>query len=241
MNFEMSDIVVVLAAVIAAIVNIILAICNNNVNRKSNKEKIDADLKAKARIDWIDKVREHTAELISIYYKILKTTNKGELLDRMQEARKHSDILSLYFGTDRDKKKQFDIEILSKREDNKDKNEMIVRYIDLLFDKIREYYNDVINDKRAELERNKQRAEEDVEKYPIGEEYIADLVMDDGQIMPITDSVPDPELKGKAIEASIKLHEYKESITEIHKMLTELRDYMRLYLKIEWDIAKEGK
>lgn len=53
---------------------------------------------ANARIEWIQKVRNVTAELISTYYSALNEDDSGEMTKIMISAREKIELLILYFG-----------------------------------------------------------------------------------------------------------------------------------------------
>lgn len=239
--FGPAELTVIISSLISAGVNISLAVKNNREQAKWNKRKIDADLKAKARIDWIQSVREHTAELFAIYYAILKETNKDNLLNKMQEAKKHSDILILFFGDLNSVDNKYDKTVLNNRNGNGGKNEMMVKCISLLFERINQYYNDVQSNKLGSLEESYKLARNMMHDYPIDEVFHGCSVDEDGEEYPIIEPIWDPELVNNVKEAETQLNDYRKSIMEIHGLINELRDYMRLYLKIEWDIAKTGK
>lgn len=108
-SIEAADIVVIIAAIIAAIVSMITVIItviaerktNNkmtNFQREWNQIQLDADLKSKARIEWIQKVRDTTSELIALYFKVLNEKDKDKLFDSYTVARQKSELLILYFG-----------------------------------------------------------------------------------------------------------------------------------------------
>ncbi len=240
-TFEPAQWAVVISALLGAVVSIVLAIKNSRDQAKWNKRKIDADLKAKARIDWIQSVREHTAELFAVYYGILMETNKDNLLDKMQEAKKHSDILILYFGDLNRTGKKNDNNILDDHSTNTGKNERMVECISELFERINQYYNDVQNNKLGSLEQSYKAAKSAMYNFPISEEFHGVSVDEDGEEYPIFQPIFDPELESDAKKAEKQLNDYRKSIREIHGLINKLRDHMRLYLKIEWDIAKDGK
>lgn len=73
---RVSDFLVVATAIISAAISIWSIKKSTKFEQEWNQKQLDADLKSKARIEWIQKVRENTAELISLYYKMLKETNK---------------------------------------------------------------------------------------------------------------------------------------------------------------------
>lgn len=115
---------------------------------KENAKKIDADLKAKARIDWIQKVKERTSELIASVTIYNFSSNSNE--ETWSKVNKHISLLILQFGPEASSKaskrkcqnwiyydnssnqikikKNTNRKLLSKRT-NENKNEMIVQYL----------------------------------------------------------------------------------------------------------------
>ncbi|MBO5082670.1 MAG: hypothetical protein J6C06_08700 [Lachnospiraceae bacterium] len=87
-NFTVSDFLVVTTAIISAAISIWSIKKSTKFEQEWNQKQLDADLKSKARIEWIQKVRENTAELISLYYAMLKETNKDSLFEQLREAKK---------------------------------------------------------------------------------------------------------------------------------------------------------
>lgn len=51
----------------------------NSLTEKLNQINVDANLKASARIEWIQNVRRTTAQLLSSYFSILRTVKTEEL------------------------------------------------------------------------------------------------------------------------------------------------------------------
>lgn len=97
-SFTVSDFLVVTTAIISVAISIWSIKKSTKFEQEWNQKQLDADLKSKARIEWIQKVRENTAELISLYYAMLKETNKDSLFEQLREAKKMNDLLILYFG-----------------------------------------------------------------------------------------------------------------------------------------------
>lgn len=97
-----ADIIVIIVAIIGGLYSIYT---NNRMKvfqEKWNQKQLDADLKAKARIEWIQKVRETTAELITAYYSVLNTMNSTEEIhSKYIIAREKSELLILFFGPEK--------------------------------------------------------------------------------------------------------------------------------------------
>lgn len=70
---------------------------------KWNQKKIDADLKARARIEWIQDVRKATSRFITACYCILKIDNynREEMKEIFPDIQETGLLLILYFGPDK--------------------------------------------------------------------------------------------------------------------------------------------
>ncbi|HHE2689808.1 TPA: hypothetical protein ACO6SU_002685, partial [Enterococcus faecium] len=63
---------------------------------KLTQKQIDANLKAKARIEWINDVRGLAARFISNFYELKK--NETDFEEKYIEIFKDAELLKLYFG-----------------------------------------------------------------------------------------------------------------------------------------------
>lgn len=142
---RVSDFLVVATAIISAAISIWSIKKSTKFEQEWNQKQLDADLKSKARIEWIQKVRENTAELISLYYKMLKETNKDSLFEQLREAKRMNDLLILYFGPE-DNEGVDDFSVLECTETNSGKNDVLVRYLSSLFAEFNEYYQNTSRD-----------------------------------------------------------------------------------------------
>lgn len=133
----------------------------NNKNLDAQKEiserNIDVNLKAKARIEWIQSVRIAASELISFYSVSLlyKVDNVSEFMEKRNEIQLKTNILIMYFGNDSKinnlnqkeiffREKDFHLEVSDKKREqlldlksNEGKNDSLVRYLRVL----KEYYD----------------------------------------------------------------------------------------------------
>ncbi|NRD95287.1 hypothetical protein DBN76_03280, partial [Enterococcus faecalis] len=73
------------------------------------QKKIDANLKAKARIEWIIGVRDKTSELVSLLLSLQK--EKTVFYEQWLEIEKVSELLKLYFNSKMNKKVNSEIYI----------------------------------------------------------------------------------------------------------------------------------
>lgn len=175
-----------------------------------NKKSISADVKAKSRINWIQKTKEQTLDYIMACTELLEELRKknpestyvetDSLVEMCYKVVKTGNALILEFGikgsSNEEKKKFKDIEEnLLKSESNENKNEDIVAHILHVVEPISNF----LIERERRFEGN-------------------DALLNGG----IT-SISDVTLA------------YDE------KYISDTRDIMRRYLKIEWDIAKEGK
>ena len=64
-GITVADLIVMLTATCGGIVGIVTSIISFRTSAKWNQKQIDAELKSKARLEWIQGVRAATAELLS--------------------------------------------------------------------------------------------------------------------------------------------------------------------------------
>ncbi|WP_413515853.1 hypothetical protein [Carnobacterium maltaromaticum] len=236
---------------------------NNIVQKEIAEQQIDANLMAKARIDWIEKVRENTANLISVLLTLQKEEKDFNLI--WENGEKYSEILKLYFSSKINYKIEKDIfieknmlktstkakEILFNIESNENKNQYIIEYISCLMKMHR-------NDHHTNVKKNvisfiKAKEKKDYELSKIGKiEYEYETVeLDDGSFveanMPV---IVDPKNENSSryneLQYSIKkldtvLVNYNKMLELFESSVTEFSSIISLYLKIEWDKAKQGK
>ncbi len=65
---------------------------------QSNNKNIKANLVSKARIEWIQNVRNETSELIALYYSLFSIADFNSTQEIMIRAKEKSERLILYFG-----------------------------------------------------------------------------------------------------------------------------------------------
>ncbi len=241
------------SAISAALVfvGVIMNICTQ---RKIAKQQIDANLKAKSRIEWISGVRDKTSDLISLLLSLQK--EKTVFYERWLEIEEVSELLKLYFNSKMNEKSNSEIYveknkiiisksatfILFKENDNIDKHAYIKKYIECLVELYKEdnyqkivseirFYSDLIN-----------KLYEDNFAYTISHEQ--------SNLMEIKNT-PAEKLEGEAYNYAAAENNIEHYQKEIKKLKDRLIDYQKaiedfslaisLYLKIEWDKAKEGK
>lgn len=126
--------------------------------REMTQKQIDANLKAKARIEWINGVRDKTSELISLLLSLQK--EKTVFYEQWLEIEEVSELLKLYFNSKMNEKLNSEIYvegneiiisqsatfIVFKENDNIDKHAYIKRYIECLVELYKEdNYKKIIN------------------------------------------------------------------------------------------------
>lgn len=198
-----------------------------------NQKQLDADLKSKARIEWIQKVRENTVELISWYYAMLKETNKDNLFEELREAKKTTDMLILYFGPENNDEK-FEFSVLECVDTNAGKNDVLVKYLSNLFDDFSEYYTNTSRDVLNTIKRRRKDLWDDMIHNPVGKIPMASYTTEDGEEIEQYEPVWDEDLQREVEECDIQISLYYKRIKELENKLVELRNYMRIYLKLEW-------
>lgn len=231
---------------------------------KWEQKKIDANLKATARINWIQKVREVTSDFISDFHTFVTGSGKSWI-----EIQKNIELLILHFGPEqleeqleKNLNESIKIEngivvvsqkaknVLLNKKSNKGKNDYLVKYILTL----NKYYS---NFELQDLTKSIKAKREIIDQYKeaqtnilIDAEKEYDLVeADDGMVYQTVTDVLLTEKESKHFDRlADKIKKLETEASKLTKKtsvyLNEielLRDSIRIYLKIEWDIAKEGK
>lgn len=221
---------------------------------KWNQKKIDADLKARARIEWIQRVREATAEFVTAGYDWFKGIR---LIENSSIIVQKGELLKLYFGKDmddeeksnkgelcsgNDKKDEKNSDFLMDKKSNKGKNDAIVEKIQGMIDffTINKNYqknNQDDREKYDECVKNLIRFIYDHnENYDSINDVYERLEYDS---VHLSDEVLDSKEYKDYQEISAKIQE-RENGFNMGK-LDEFVDIIRLYLKIEWDRAKNNE
>lgn len=128
-----------------AITGLIGVLIGFYVNTLNSNRQIRANLKSKARIEWIQSVRKLSTEYISVcleYMQILKRSINirtddemiefnNELRDKMNEINKYKYLLIMHFGTKKNKRY-----IIFKRQVKNKENEKMIEEIKRLFNQV---------------------------------------------------------------------------------------------------------
>ena len=141
----------------------------------------------------------------------------NESAENLVDIKKKSDLLALYFGPETETIVSDNFEILIHKTSNKGKNDYIVKYLRSLYTSVyRLCYSIKINEETYESAVSKLK---EGEKMPLKRENEYKEIVENCEIRQIFRS------------------KQKDEIIEQLEMLME---YIRIYLKIEWDIAKKG-
>ena len=216
---------------------------NNQLQEKLNQKNIDATLKAKARIEWIQNVRDTSAELISLYYQLLNSTDNTTLFNTFIAAQEKTELLILFLGPETKKQNQETIPPISlgSLESNEGKNDLIVEFLSKLNNDFYLYYNKALKNEKSILEEIRKKRLERVYGNPIG--YIEHEPSYDHEGNEISHNEPiwDKDLLDEVSEIEGQNRENTLFTSDLNKRLIELRNIIRIYLKIEWNKAKNGK
>ena len=250
---SMGDIIAIIVAVISLIGVIISTILTNRTTKKINKsnaelqekwnqKNIDASLTASARIEWIQNVRNATAELIRHYFDILNTSDSIKIEQALIDSQQKTELLALYFGPENHKQEvpSEDKNTLLNTENNEGKNDILVAFITDLAKRFSEYSLDAQKDRFNHLKEAVQKARDEAYQNAT-EKLIGYSYTDDGDEIPEYDIEWQEEDNENVVRAEIALKRETEKIKKLRNDLIFLRNVMRIYLKIEWNKAKNGQ
>lgn len=226
---------------------------------QSNNKNIKANLVSKARIEWIQNVRNETSELIALYYSLFSVADFNATQEIIIKAKEKSERLILYFGpVSGEIKDSGEISIsgdnkilitdnvkniLKNETDNHNKNDFVIKYISTMTEYFFEYHNNITNNTILSLQGQKEQAASRLFDFPDQEYDEITIWHDDAQ-----EEVTYKEPKYINIEAKKQEEAIEKAIINILQPTNEfkdnlsfLRDIMRIYLKIEWSKAKNGE
>lgn len=234
-------------------------IMNIYTQRKIAKQQIDANLKAKARIEWINEVRHKSSDLISLLLSLQKKEiDYNEQWLKIEEA---SELLKLYFSYNDTEDISNDVSfgdegitfsekaksIIEKNDDNKGKNKYLRSCVDVLVDNFRnDSYRVTIENKRQLIKahNNFLSDQNEITKYVPEEE----VEFDNGERATSYDYFPKEGYESNYYEIEEKLdnnenarNKADEKLKGYHKAIDQFSIIISLYLKIEWDKAKNGE
>lgn len=255
-TFQWSSIAA-LVSFVAACLTFVGVFINVSTQKKIAQQQIDANLKAKARIEWINGVREKSSELISL----LLSLQKEEIAFHEQwlKVEETSELLKLFFSSKTIKDVEKDIyvqnnnifvsekakEILYNECNNNDKNIFVRRYIECLI----ELY-----------ENNKYKSNTKHRKIitkKLNKDLFDQISLEFEDVDKMVEEKNRPEKTGKdlneekileyeSLETSIlnyqsKLEKIDQNLQEYREVISEFSIIISYYLKIEWDKAKKGQ
>ena len=183
-----------------------------------NKAQIDANLVWNARIEWIQNVRRVTADFISACYSYLQNVEsaKKECQESLLLVQKHCNLLVLYFGPDKPPEGKPSATDIYDLETNAGKNEEIVNQIRQIYKLTQKYFENICS---TEFE---QTILDGCKKCRDSEEPFCETDNCDTRQKQKTDNI----------------NFYKAEIRELKDNIDSLSEVMRIYLKREWDEAK---
>lgn len=191
-----------------------------------------------ARIEWIQKVRDTTAEIISTYSSALNEDDIDKVQKAIIEVREKVERLILFFGHESIANNKTD-DILDK-ETNNGKNDLIVRFLIELSNDFVTYYKNVSSKVLLQAERRLDSVSRRLQDNITGIESYEEIKIEEKSHTNIEYKY-NPEDEKEYEEAQTKVAEMRRFNEELNKKLEKLRDIMRIYLKIEWNKAKKGK
>lgn len=250
---SMGDIIAIIVAIISLLGVIVSTLLTNRTTKKIsesneklqekwNQKNIDASLTASARIEWIQNVRNTTADLMRYYYDILNATDSEEIEKALIDSQQKTELLALYFGPETclSNPSTKDKNILLNTTDNTGKNDVLVSFITDLAKKIGEYASDA---KDGKIERLK-KAVEDARRTAYENatmEFLGYNYTEDGEKIPQCEPQFQKDDADYLHRTEDELQNATDKIRELRSDLIFLRNSMRVYLKIEWNKAKNGQ
>lgn len=202
---------------------------------KRAEAAIDANLTANARIEWIQNVRQATAELITACHKYI-WSEQAEEQENWKAVQEKKALFVLYFGPDEDSSIETSANDLLDKKTNKGKNNKLVLFINDLCLDLEKYHSSHLSIKSCNEELSKcnscyiynpENDEEEKAYNCIKDEYYTRYNEED--------------CKNKRTSLEEKAKHYKGIQQDILTNLQKLSEIMRIYGKIEWNRAKEGK
>lgn len=211
---------------------------NINFQRQMTKKNIDANLISNARIKWVQDVRSATAELLALCHEFINEIDKEELFPLVVRIQEAIELLILYFGhEDMDEKQGVDLKC---KENNINKNSAIVFFLLNLSKKINKYYLIIKSGRDVELKEIREKNLIGVHEYVVGFE-INDIEIENGEVYQVEEPIFDPKYQERLDRTDREIKDIARSLDDIINDISELRDIIRTYLKIEWNKAKNGE
>jgi len=194
---------------------------------------------ANARVEWIQKVRDVTAEIISTYSSALNEDDSNKVQKLIIEVREKVERLILFFGHETISSKEMDIDILDKKT-NEGKNDLIVRFLTGLSNDFITYNGNVKRGILTQAEARLGHVSSKLHDNIIGISSYEEVETDGKNYINIEYEF-EKETENEYNNAQNRLDEIIKFNRELDTKLVMLRDIIRTYLKIEWNKAKNGK
>lgn len=194
------------------------------------------NIRMNARIEWIQRVRETAAEAISLCYSLVYETDKERAQSILLKAQEKINLLILYFGPDEVKREVLEEnnDILKNEVSNEGKNNYIVNFLKKVLKDSQKYYKRKYSCRVQMIIIDLRSLEKSYSMEETGER----LIDEDGEFQYVKDYPKEYyEEKEKLVEEKNKLQNADEFLEDIQ----ELRENLRIYLKVEWKVAKKGK
>ena len=192
---------------------------------------------ANARVEWIQKVRDVTAEIISTYSYALNEDDSNKVQKIIIEVREKVERLILFFGHETTSVKEIDI--LDKKY-NDGKNDLIVRFLKELSNDFIVYNENVKKGILTQAEARLGHVSSKLQDNIIGISNCEEVEID-GESHTNIEYEFEKEVENEYNKAQIRVDEINKFNRELDIKLVKLRDIIRTYLKIEWNKAKNGK
>lgn len=192
---------------------------------------------ANARVEWIQKVRDVTAEIISAYSSALTEDDTNKVQKIIIEVREKVERLILFFGHETAAKKEIDI--LDKNT-NEGKNDLIVEFLTELSNDFSTFNKNVKSGILSQAEARLDHVASKLQNNIIGVSHIEEVEIE-GEIHQNIEYEFEKAVEDEYNNEQIKVDEIKKFNRGLDEKLVKLRDIIRTYLKIEWNKAKMGK
>lgn len=211
--FPLTEVISILSALLSLGGVIFVAVYSV---RKTSKQQI-----AKARIEWIQDVRQATAEFILACYEALHIENDVERKQKLSNLHEKRFLLTLYFGPEN---KNVEVDLLCENS-NDGKHKKLIELIEA----IEKYHVDERQTAIMRVENAKESALNVLLNEEFGHEF------DKTSEEEYRDCLK--ELEQDVAQTPIKIEKINEQFNRIEQLTTS----MRIYLKLEWNRAKRGK
>lgn len=232
-------------AAIVSIIALVISWYNSNQTNKLAKEKIDADIKARSRINWIQNVREATVQvedsfrnlyIVSYENKVnVRGTYNKQLEMALTKYQNKLNMLILYFGSKDNDDSELNIE-------KELKTVATPNDINLFDDLELKEARQKVKDNGIEIEEAKKINQKVLDK--LLDKNRTDNSGLNGIIVSLLNQLnknSNISFGSKGDNKKFLVSTKEEDNTRvINKYVLKIVPIMSLYLKIEWDIAKNG-